>query len=274
MKVCYSIADLQLDRGKTIGFVPTMGAFHEGHLELMRIAKQSCEIVVVSIFVNPTQFAAGEDFEKYPRNLELDQSLAKSAGVDYIFAPSAALMYPRAPSTIKIPEITELWEGHHRPGHFDGVATVVAKLFNIVRPDEAYFGWKDFQQCMVIRRLVEDFNFPIKLRLIDTFRETSGLAMSSRNRYLSQEDLAKAAQIFQELSWLKRQAQALNPSLDQDLETAQSRLATAGFYLDYLELVDRQTLKVSRDLSIALAWICAAKLGTTRLIDNIRWDPE
>src|ERR1700690_2542996 len=207
MKIIASISEMQSlahalrSEGGTIGFVPTMGFLHEGHLSLMRRARQECDIVVVSIFVNPTQFGPGEDLGRYPRDEAGDRSKCEAAGVDVLFMPTASGMYPDAPSVFITGEGTsDVLEGAVRPGHFRGVATVVAKLFNIVKPHKAFFGRKDYQQCAVIRRMVKGLDMDVDIEVLPTVREPDGLAMSSRNSYLSAEERRKAAVIHRALS--------------------------------------------------------------------------
>ncbi len=270
MIVAKAVKDLQLDRSKRIGFVPTMGAFHEGHLCLMRTSVAENDLTVVSLFVNPTQFGKGEDFEKYPRDLDRDLELAKSVGVDILFTPDTHEMYPRDEATrVVVPAISERWDGQFRPGHFDGVATIVCKLFNIIRPSVAYFGWKDLQQCLVIIAMVEDLNLPTELSFQDTIRESDGLARSSRNVYLSKEERSVAPLIYQELLALKA-----NLSQEQDprgkVESAAKKLTSAGFHIDYLALVDMNTLAPIDVPHGKCALIFAGRIGATRLIDNIR----
>jgi len=249
-----------------------MGAFHEGHLQLMRTAKAENDWAVVSLFVNPTQFGIGEDFERYPRNLDRDIELCKQTGVDVIFAPSTKEIYPRPGCVVQVPEVADMWEGKVRPGHFSGVATVVCKLFNIVRCDVAYFGQKDLQQCIVIQRMIEDLNIPIRFSRQPTVREADGLAMSSRNTYLSQEHRAVAPMLYEEISACKRliQEAALGKNtVDRILVAASSKLTNAGFQVDYLELIELESARPIRDNTQPSALIVAARIGNTRLIDNI-----
>lgn len=257
--------------GGDLGFVPTMGAFHEGHLSLMRAARECHERVAVSLFVNPLQFGRSEDLGKYPRNEERDVSLAEGVGVDYLFAPSREEIYPRESTTISVPEITALWEGASRPGHFDGVATVVAKLFNIVHPRIAYFGWKDLQQCLVVRRMTEDLNYPVELKFLETVREPDGLALSSRNAYLNPEQRAKAPRLQETLAWVAGGLVKKSREPQELLASAREELARAGFDVDYLELVSLVDLQPTNSCRNA-ALIVASRLGTTRLIDNLRFD--
>jgi pantoate--beta-alanine ligase len=247
-----------------------MGAFHEGHLELMRKAKDLADIVVVSLFVNPTQFKPGEDFEKYPRDEVRDFALAETVGVDVMFTPTTSEMYPSKETFIHVGEVTELWEGQFRPGHFGGVATIVAKLFNIVRPDIAVFGLKDYQQCLVLSRMVRDLNFPTKLVLEETVREADGLAMSSRNKYLFPEERKAANQLYAELNRIKSElaADSNEKEIQQNINKSATNLTAIGFRIDYLELVEAETLKIARSIKNTRL-IVAAKLGNTRLIDNI-----
>ncbi len=265
-----SIAELKRDHSVSLGFVPTMGAFHEGHLSLMRVAKSHHDVAAVSLFVNPTQFGQGEDFERYPRNLDRDAEMAESAGVDILFAPDVSQMYPRKTTEIQVSGVTERWEGGHRPGHFTGVATVVAKLFNIVQPTAAYFGQKDLQQCLVIQRMVADLNLPVELKFEETVRESDGLAMSSRNVYLSDSNRAIAPNLYQELKNIRDGVLVKSASVDSLLSSAINRLNAVGFTVDYLELVDLDTMAPIRDLEQDAAIIVAARLGSTRLIDNLR----
>lgn len=254
---------------RPLAFVPTMGALHEGHLELVRQARRKGRTIVVSIFVNPTQFGPNEDFTRYPRDLDKDASLAESAGADFVYAPSVETMYPRGTMTkVVVPEVTEWYEGAHRPGHFDGVATVVLKLFSQVRPDVALFGRKDLQQCAVVRRMVEDLNVPVELDFIPTFREVDGLAMSSRNVYLSPEHRAIAPKLHETLT---QAATALRQGaeIQQTLTNARTRLTNLGFDWDYLDLVSSQRFAPLDRLTEDAALVVAARLGKTRLIDNI-----
>jgi len=248
-----------------------MGAFHEGHLQLMRTAKRETDRVVVSLFVNPTQFGKGEDFSKYPRDLERDARLADEAGVDVLFAPPVEEMYPRLATSVHVPVVTDLWEGEVRPTHFDGVATIVCKLFNIVRPTVAYFGQKDLQQCIVIGRMVEDLNMPLKLSIQPTVRESDGLAMSSRNVYLSSEERAVAPKIYQELIRCQTEItkREYGDNVSPIVENSKDSLESLGFRVDYLNLIDMDSTEKSDHLVDRAAIIVAARLGTTRLIDNV-----
>jgi pantoate--beta-alanine ligase len=267
LKVVTQIADLE-HSGQVVGFVPTMGALHEGHLSLMRKARTESDCVVASLFVNPTQFGKNEDFDKYPRHFDRDADLAASVGVDVLFAPSVQEVYPRTSSVVHVPEVTSRWEGAHRPGHFDGVSTVVCKLLNIVRPTKAYFGLKDFQQCRVIERMVEDLNMPVHLSFEETVREPDGLAMSSRNMYLSHEERQVAPLLHQQLLHLRTVARG-GHSLKAHLEAGHKLLVQAGFVPDYLALVRWEDLSPIDRAEQRSALIVAARLGKTRLIDNL-----
>ena len=272
MKIVTRISELSHDVGTSIGLVPTMGGFHKGHLQLMKTAKEECDLVVASLFVNPTQFGEGEDFERYPRNLERDASLAEEVGVDVLFAPSPEEVYPRPGSVIHVPVVSKLWEGSHRPGHFEGVATVVCKLLNMVGPDVAYFGLKDVQQCLVVKRMVEDLNMPLTISLQPTVREEDGLAMSSRNAYLTHEERLLAPSVYRNLSECKQKLQVPDLTHEQAegiLHHAKTSLEDDGFRVDYFELIELETTKAVRNLSMPCALIAAARLGKTRLIDNV-----
>lgn len=255
---------------KMIGFVPTMGNLHEGHLTLVRAAKKICDVVVVSIFVNPIQFGAGEDFDNYPRTLEQDSRLLADVGCDIIFAPSVEQMYGTQPrlTNISVGQITDDLCGKSRPGHFDGVAVVVTKLFNMVQPDYAFFGQKDYQQLAVIRQLVQDLNMPLEVIGVPIVRAEDGLALSSRNGYLSQGQREIAPKIYQ---LLKKAEQQLHDGqvLEQVLANISTELTQAGFVVDYVEA--RQTnLQPITQFDQDLVLFVAAKLGTTRLIDNLQ----
>jgi len=258
--------------GNSIGLVPTMGALHEGHLSLMRRARSECGYVVVSIFVNPTQFPPGEDFERYPRDPEADVEKARQVGVDLIFAPPTSEIYP--PGDCTFVEITgplvECLCGPHRPGHFRGVATVCARLFNIVRPDRAYFGEKDYQQLLVIKQMARDLHFPLEIVPVPTVREPDGLAMSSRNTYLSSEKRKAATVLYRALSEAKRRfeggqrdAAALVAAVREIIE------AEPLVRLQYAELRDAETLAELRHVDRRAVLAIAVFLGQARLIDNV-----
>ncbi|WP_436899330.1 pantoate--beta-alanine ligase [Acinetobacter gyllenbergii] len=257
---------------KLIGFVPTMGNLHEGHLTLVREAKKLCDVVVVSIFVNPIQFGAGEDFDSYPRTLEQDSRLLADVGCDIIFAPTVEQMYGTQPrlTNISVGQITDDLCGKSRPGHFDGVAVVVTKLFNIVQPDFAFFGQKDYQQLAVIRQLVQDLNMPLEVIGVPIVRAEDGLALSSRNGYLTEQQRAAAPTIYQLLKQAEQQLHE-GQALLQVLENISAQLTQAGFVVDYVEA--RQTnLQPIQQFDQNLVLFIAAKLGSTRLIDNLQID--
>jgi pantoate--beta-alanine ligase len=263
--------------GKTIGFVPTMGALHEGHLTLIRRARADCDLVLVSIFVNPTQFGPNEDFAAYPRNLARDQKLASNEGTDALFAPAVEEIYPPGAQTVvDVPELSSVLEGAYRPGHFQGVATVVTKLFHIVQPDRAYFGQKDYQQWLLIERMARDLNMFIDVVPIPTVREPDGLALSSRNAYLSPEERQAATILYRTLQRATELVQngARDPRRVQtELEAliAAEPLAT----IDYVALVHPDTLQPVTMLaeSVTLAAL-AVRIGKTRLIDNMLLAPQ
>ena len=254
---------------KIIGFVPTMGNLHEGHLNLVREAKKICDVVVVSIFVNPIQFGPNEDFDSYPRTLEQDSHLLADVGCDIIFAPSVEQMYGNKPrlTNISVSEITNDLCGLQRPGHFDGVAVVVTKLFNIVQPNFAFFGQKDYQQLAVIRQFVRDLNIPLEVIGVPITRAKDGLALSSRNGYLSAEHRAIAPTIYQSLTAAEQELHS-GVSLADVLENIKQKLTQAGFIVDYVEARTPELQKIQAfDQDVVL--FVAAKLGTTRLIDNL-----
>lgn len=257
--------------GVRVGFVPTMGALHEGHLRLVDAVKQSSDLVVMSVFVNPLQFGPNEDFKKYPRNLEADSAMAADRGVDVMFAPSDDEMYSAKPNaTVSVSEIGSAWEGKTRPGHFDGVATVVSKLFNIVRPDVAAFGQKDLQQVAIVRALIEDLNFPVELLVVPTVRESDGLALSSRNRYLNEVQRKDALVLSRALNTMGLLFRGGNRSVGILIEAGQRVFADVkSAQLDYLAIVDPKTFQPRTKADKGDAIIVAAKIGTTRLIDNL-----
>jgi pantoate--beta-alanine ligase len=256
--------------GQTIGLVPTMGAFHEGHLSLMRRARRDCDVVVVSLFVNPAQFNDPADLERYPRDHERDEALAADIGVNYLFAPGVEEVYPPGfATTVSVSEITETLEGAHRGrAHFDGVATVVTKLFNMVAPDVAYFGQKDAQQALVIRRLVRDLDIPVRIEVCPTIREPDGLALSSRNAHLSAEDRARATALHGALTAVQDAVSAGERDPGALRARAHAVLSAAGIVPDYLELVSSDTLTPVSRIDGAVLAVIAAHVGGTRLIDN------
>ena len=255
---------------KIIGFVPTMGNLHQGHLNLVREAKKLCDVVVVSIFVNPIQFGPNEDFDSYPRTLEQDQRLLAEVGCDIVFAPTVEQMYGNQPrlTNISVAGITNDLCGLQRPGHFDGVAVVVTKLFNMVQPKYAFFGEKDYQQLAVIRQFVRDLNIPLEVIGVPIARAEDGLALSSRNGYLSPEHRAIAPTIYQSLKAAATQLQA-GEALADVLAILRQSLTDAGFEVDYVEARSPQLQQVQQfDQDVVL--FVAAKLGATRLIDNLQ----
>jgi len=262
---------IRRDQDRTIGLVPTMGALHEGHLSLVREARRMCDVVVVSVFVNPTQFGAGEDFEHYPRNLTKDTAVLTDYNVDYIFAPAAEEIYPKDSSTYVVVEgLSEQLEGAARPGHFRGVATVVAILMNTVRPDFAFFGQKDAQQALVIKRMVRDLAFDTEIVILPTVREDSGLAISSRNLYLSAEEQESAAIIHQALAKGKEAYKKGERHASKVAEIVRSTIETQPrLRVDYVSIVDADTLEKLEKLDERPILIAvAAYVGKTRLIDN------
>ncbi|MBC7341006.1 MAG: pantoate--beta-alanine ligase [Clostridia bacterium] len=258
-------------QGASIGLVPTMGYFHEGHLSLMRAARQDNDVVVVSLFVNPTQFGPNEDLDRYPRDFDRDQRLAAEVGVDAIFAPTPEEMYPPGYATyVEVERLSQGLCGQSRPGHFRGVATVVCKLFNIVQPDRAYFGQKDFQQQLIIRRMVRDLNFPLTIVTVPTVREPDGLAMSSRNAYLSPEERKSALALIRSL----KQGEALIRSGESQAQKIRQAMAeTLGsdprVRIDYVEVRDPESLEPVSTIDGEVLLAVAAFVGQTRLIDNL-----
>ena len=254
---------------KIIGFVPTMGNLHEGHLNLVREAKKICDVVVVSIFVNPIQFGPNEDFENYPRTLEQDSRALADVGCDVLFAPTVEQMYGNQPNftNIHVSEISEDLCGLQRPGHFDGVAVVVTKLFNIVQPNFAFFGQKDYQQLAVIRQFVRDLNIPLEVIGVPITRAEDGLALSSRNGYLSEEQRQSAPTIFSSLKAAEAQLHS-GRELLAVLDTIRQTLTQSGFVVDYVEARSPDLQKINEFNQDVVLFI-AAKLGNTRLIDNL-----
>jgi len=262
-------------QGQTVGFVPTMGNLHEGHHSLIRLARARADRVVASVFVNPTQFGPGEDFERYPRTLVQDQAGLAEVDCDLLFAPDVATIYPHGAAqsvSVHVPGITDTLEGAHRPGHFDGVATVVCKLFNLVQPDVAVFGQKDFQQLKVIERMVRDLALPLQVLPAPTLRAADGLALSSRNQYLSEAERALAPQIHQTL--LKMRELLEKGHARKVIEqVAASTLERAGFQPDYAVIRRTEDLaEPADDETEGLVALIAARLGSTRLIDNLTFD--
>ena len=257
--------------GRTVGLVPTMGALHAGHVSLVRAAREQCDVVVVSIFVNPTQFGPNEDFARYPRTWDADCALLDREGVDLIFAPGAEEMYPVGASTfVEVEGVSDRLDGASRPGHFRGVATVVAKLFHIVGPDKAFFGQKDAAQVAVLRRMVRNLNFDLELVVCPTVREADGLALSSRNRYLSAEQRRQALVLSRALRRIEeRVSQGVVESAALIREAQEMLAAEAGVRVDYLRIVDPSSLEDVADVCGGALVAVAAVVGTTRLIDNV-----
>ncbi len=266
-----SIAESLRREGKTVGFVPTMGFLHEGHLSLMRKARGENHVVVTSIFVNPTQFGPNEDLDRYPRDAEGDQKKCQSAGADILFVPTAAEMYPVKPIVyVTVLGISDILEGAIRPDHFRGVATVVAKLFDIVKPHRAYFGQKDFQQCVVVKRMVKGLNLPVEVVVLPTVREADGLAMSSRNSYLNAEERRKATVLYRALRAGGELVRAGVHEPDKVRQKMRAELLKEeGVEIDYSEVVDPETLEPAETLRGSVVLLVAARLGSTRLIDNL-----
>jgi pantoate--beta-alanine ligase len=257
--------------GKTLGLVPTMGALHQGHLSLVQAAQASCDVVAVSIFVNPTQFGPKEDFAGYPRNLEQDCETLEAAGVNLVFAPSAGEMYPAGASTfVEVTGLSDRLDGASRPGHFRGVATVVTKLLHIFAPDHAFFGQKDAAQVAILRKMVRDLLFPVELDVCPTVREKDGLALSSRNSYLSAEQRRQALVLSRALLAIEREAKAGDHESGKLIAIALRILAEEpGVEVDYCRVVDPDTLEDIPDVGRGALVAVAARVGSTRLIDNL-----
>ena len=275
MKVLTTVAELRAallperQAARTIGLVPTMGAFHEGHLALMSAARAGADVVVVSLFVNPAQFGPGEDLEAYPRDFDADRAMAEAEGVDLLFAPDAAEVYPDGFDTrVDVGGVTEDLEGESRPGHFGGVATVVAKLFNMVGPDVAWFGQKDAQQALVIRKLVRDLNMPVRIEVTPTVREPDGLAMSSRNAYLTPDERPQAAALSRALVAAEATVAAGRLDAPDVLAAARAELDAAGVTPEYLELRSAHDLSPTERVNGNTLLAVAARVGRARLIDN------
>ncbi len=277
MKVVTSLREIKKfissakKNGKTVGLVPTMGYLHEGHLSLTRRAKKDCDVCVVSIFVNPLQFGPSEDFKRYPRNIKRDEALSKAAGVDIIFYPSVKIMYPSQHLTyVEVEKLSDGLCGASRPGHFRGVATVVTKLFNIIQPDTAYFGQKDIQQATIIHKMVEDLNMPVKIKVLPIVRVKDGLALSSRNVYLSQQQRIEAVILWQSLKKAghligkgERSAKKVIFFIRKLIQTKKTAK------IDYVECVDAVNLAPLKEIKGKVIIALAVWFGKTRLIDNI-----
>jgi pantoate--beta-alanine ligase len=279
MHLFRTIAELRIWRSqqasRSVGFVPTMGYLHEGHLALVRRARAENETVVVSIFVNPLQFGPQEDYDRYPRDLDRDLYLLEREGVDAVFAPSVSEMYPSGFSTAVVVTgpIAERLEGEARPGHFRGVATVVTRLFGLVQPQRAYFGWKDAQQVLVVQRLVQDLALPVDIVPLPTVREADGLAMSSRNVYLSPEERVAASAIPRALFAALERFRSGERAAAALRELVQRTLTTTPVRLEYVSVSDLETFQEVEYVERPALLLVAAWIGTTRLIDNVLLDP-
>lgn len=260
--------------GLSIGLIPTMGNLHEGHLSLLSLAKDQCDFVLATIFINPTQFGPNEDLQNYPRSFEDDTEALKSLKCDAVFTPNVEEIYPigtELGTLVTVPELKNLHCGTSRPGHFDGVCTIVTKLFNICQPDKAYFGEKDFQQLTIIKKLVQDLDIPVEIVSAPTKRDTSGLALSSRNSYLNAEQKDQAAVLFKTL---KNTARAIEQASNQNFaeleQTAIKAITSAGMHPDYYTICHAQSLQPAKPSDKNLVVLAAAYIGNTRLIDNIQ----
>lgn len=276
MKVISDIHKLQQisselhKKNKTIGFVPTMGALHAGHLKLVKESKKNNDITIVSIFVNPAQFSPTEDLAKYPRPFEKDKKLLEQEKVDYLFYPDSKVMYPGDFQTsIKISNLSNILEGKSRPTHFSGMATVVLKLFNLIQPTDAYFGQKDFQQCVVVKQMVRDLNLPIKINIVPTVRDKDGLALSSRNIFLSEQEKLEALNLYRSLLLGKKLI--LSGNKDKSVKNKMKNYLQKYKFIrvDYIEICDTKNLSFLKTVSGRAVILIAAHVGKTRLIDNV-----
>lgn len=270
-----AIIGAQVKAGKRIGFAPTMGNLHEGHATLVREARKYSDFVVSSVFVNPTQFGAGEDFDSYPRTLEADQQRLQAAGCDLLFAPSVAEMYPDNNNDwvkVLVNDITTRHCGASRPGHFDGVGLVVSKLFNVVKPHVALFGKKDFQQLAVIRRMVKALCFDIEIIGVDTVREANGLAMSSRNGYLTAQEKEQAALLYKTLCATRDAIKTGNTDFMALTASANAALSAGGFTPDYFNICRADNLQLATAQDHSFVILAAARMGKARLIDNVDFE--
>jgi pantoate--beta-alanine ligase len=282
MQIAQTIAEVRAAvaalraQGKSVGLVPTMGALHEGHLSLVRAAKAACDAVVATIFVNPTQFGPNEDFSKYPRTFEADCELLRAEGVELLFAPGVEEMYPPGASTfVTVEELSGRLDGASRPGHFRGVATVCAKLFHMVAPNKAFFGQKDAAQAAVLRRMVRDLNFDLELVVCPIVRDPDGLAMSSRNRYLSKEDRERALILHRALRHIEEKIGVGEIDAPELIRTGLGVLAEdPEARLDYLRIVNPETLEDLPDVEKGALVAVAAWIGPARLIDNVVIPPR
>jgi pantoate--beta-alanine ligase len=277
MKIVKSIPALRKlvkkarQENKTVGFVPTMGALHVGHASLLRQARRDNDLVILSIFVNPTQFGPKEDFKKYPRTLKSDEKIAKDQGVDILFYPTAEIIYPTNYLTyVEVSGITNILCGGLRPGHFKGVATIVAKLINIVTPDVMYLGQKDAQQVIVLKKMMTDLNFSTTVKVCPTIRESDGLALSSRNRYLNLQDRQQAKILYQSLQLAKQKIKDGEKSVSKLIRLIKSNITsqTSG-KIDYVSIVDADTLAEMKTIGGKVMIALSVKFGGTRLIDNV-----
>lgn len=258
--------------GKRIGFVPTMGNLHDAHLELVKIAQRNCDVVVTSIFVNPLQFGLNEDWDKYPRTLAADTARLTAINCDYLFCPDEQEIYPNGmaeQTRVVVPTMTNVLCGASRPGHFEGVTTVVCKLFNIVQPDEAVFGVKDFQQLAVIRRMVEDLCLPIHITAGDIVREPDGLAMSSRNSFITAEERPRAVQLNRTLNWIKQEIEQGRCDFSDLTNSAAEQIVAAGFKVDYVTICNSRTLELAVHSDREITILGAMYTRGARLIDNL-----
>lgn len=269
-----SLVKAARSKGKKIGFVPTMGALHIGHISLIEAAVKKCDFVVVSIFVNPTQFGPGEDLEKYPRPIKADLEICSNTGVDVVFAPTQEQMYPQENLTwVNIEKLTEQLCGQFRPGHFRGVATVCAKLFNIAAPDIAFLGQKDAQQAIVIKKMVADLNMPLEIVVCPTVRQSDGLAVSSRNQYLTEQEKKDATYVYKSLEECRK-------SIDSGVTDSKTIIAkmrkilnqTPSIKIEYISIVDAETLQSVDQIAGKVLTAVAVRIGSARLIDNILVD--
>ena len=258
--------------GLRIGFIPTMGNLHQGHLALVKQARESCDIVVCSIFVNALQFGLNEDWDKYPRTYQMDCDKLTAAGCDYLFHPDDTEMYPNGLDTqsrVICPTMTDVLCGASRPGHFEGVTTVVSKLFNIVQPDEAIFGIKDYQQLAVIRRMAEDLCMPVQITAAPIYREADGLAMSSRNSYITEQERPKVVVLKDSLEWIAQQVKEGARNFRELEAVAIERIASAGFKTDYITLSNSKTLDPAAEDDLEITILGAIFTESARLIDNL-----
>ncbi len=283
MKIFHTVNGLRDDliqdrlQGLKIGFVPTMGNLHDGHLALLHQANQTNDIVVCSIFVNALQFGLNEDWDKYPRTYESDCEKLRAAGCDYLFHPDDVEMYPNGLDTqsrVICPTMTDVLCGASRPGHFEGVTTVVSKLFNIVQPDEAIFGIKDYQQLAVIRRMAEDLCMPIQITSAPIHREADGLAMSSRNRYITEDERPKATVLKESLDWIASQIRSGNRAFSELEAEATAQIERAGFAVDYVTCSNSKTLDLAADDDSEITVLGAMFTESARLIDNVSISEE